>query len=77
MGLYGSGNFKILLLLQITAKSFQTSPEFSFQWFSQNYINYLRFFEILSFRFLTNVFLKIQIFHCSLWRNQNLNYRKK
>ena len=27
-----------LLLLQITAKSFQTSPEFSSQWSSQNYV---------------------------------------
>ena len=34
----GSKNFKTLLLLQIVAKSFQTFPEFSSQWSSQNYI---------------------------------------
>ncbi len=38
MGPYGSKNFKTLLLLQITAESFQTFPEFSSQWSSQNYI---------------------------------------
>ncbi len=38
MGPYGSENFKTLLLLQLVAESFQTSPEFSSQWFSQNYI---------------------------------------
>ncbi len=37
MGPYGSENFKTLLLLQIVAKSFQTFPEFSYQWSSQNY----------------------------------------
>ncbi len=30
MGPYGSPNFKVLLLLQIAAESFQTSPEFVF-----------------------------------------------
>ncbi len=35
MGPYGSKNFKTLLLLQITAKSFETCPEFSSQWSSQ------------------------------------------
>ncbi len=30
----------------------------------------LGIFEILSFRFLTNYFRKLQIHHCSLWRNQ-------
>ena len=29
MGPYGSENFKVLLLLQIAGKSFQTFPEFS------------------------------------------------
>ena len=38
MGPYGSQNFKMLLLLQITAESFQTFAEFSFQWSSQNCI---------------------------------------
>ncbi len=36
MGTNGSENFKTLLL-QIAAKRFQTSPEFSSQWSSQNY----------------------------------------
>ena len=36
MGLYGSENFKTLLLLQIVAESFETFPEFSSQWSSQN-----------------------------------------
>ena len=36
MGRYGSENFKTLLLLQIAAESFQTTPEFSSQWSSQN-----------------------------------------
>ncbi len=34
---YGSENFKMLLVLQIAAEKFQSFPEFSFQWFSQNY----------------------------------------
>ena len=38
MGPHGSENFKALLLLQSAAKGFQTSPEFSFQWSSQNYV---------------------------------------
>ncbi len=36
MGPNGSKNFKMLLLLQMAAKSFQTYPEFSSQWSSQN-----------------------------------------
>ncbi len=35
MGPYGSENFKTLLL-QIAAETFQTFPEFSSQWSSQN-----------------------------------------
>ena len=35
---YGSKNFKTLCLLQIAAESFQTVPEFSSQWSSQNYV---------------------------------------
>ncbi len=38
MGPYGSENFKMLLLLQIADKSFQTFPEFSSQWSSQNHV---------------------------------------
>ena len=49
MGPYGSENFKTLLL-QITAESFQTFPEFSSQWSSQDYV---WVFEIL----------KIEIFY--------------
>ncbi len=36
MGRYGSQNFKALLLLQITAERFQTFPELSSQWSSEN-----------------------------------------
>ncbi len=38
MGPYGSEKFKTLLLLQIVGESFQTFPEFSSQWSSQNYV---------------------------------------
>ncbi len=37
MGRSGSENFKIVLLVQMVAKRFQTFPEFSSQWSSQNY----------------------------------------
>ena len=46
MGPYGSETFKTLLL-QSTAKSFQTSPEFSSQWSAQNYVG-----DVLNFEFL-------------------------
>ena len=38
MGPNGGENFKTLVLLQITAESFETSSEFSSQWSSQNYV---------------------------------------
>ncbi len=38
MGPNGSENVKTILLLQIAAKSFETFPEFSSQWSSQNYV---------------------------------------
>ena len=38
MGSNGSENFKTLLLLQMAAKSFETCPEFSSQWSSQNQV---------------------------------------
>ncbi len=38
MGPYGSEICKTLHLLQITAESFHTFPEFSPQWSSQNYV---------------------------------------
>ncbi len=38
MGPNGDKHFKALLILQIAAKSLQTSPELSSQWSSQNYI---------------------------------------
>ncbi len=68
MGPNVSENFKTLLLLQIAAKSFETCPEYSSQWSSQNYL--LGIFEILSLRFLMIFFRKFQIHNCSLWRNQ-------
>ncbi len=49
MGPYGSENLKTLLLLQIAAKSFQTFPEFSPQWSSQNYVWDFWNFEFLIF----------------------------
>ncbi len=55
IGPYGSENLKTLLL-QIAAESFQTFPEFSSQWSSQNYFG---IFEILSLRFLMIFFSKI------------------
>ncbi len=47
---YGSENFKTQLLLQIAAERFQTFPELSSQWSSQNYVWYfwkLKFCRIL------------------------------
>ena len=38
MGPYGSENLKMRLLLQIAAERFQTFPEFSSQWSSQNQV---------------------------------------
>ncbi len=44
IGLYGSENFKTLLLHQITFKSFQTFSEISSQWSSQKYcFGFLKF----------------------------------
>ncbi len=56
MGPYGSENFKMLLLLQIAAKSFETCPEFSP---NGPHKNWFGIFEILSFRFLMIFFSKI------------------
>ncbi len=64
MGPHGSKNVKTLLL-QIAAKSFETV--FSSQSSSQNYVWEFCNFEFLIFNIF---FLKFQIHHCSLWRNQ-------
>ncbi len=61
MGPNGSENFKTLLL-QITAKSFQT-----FQTFTKLRWGFLKFWVS---RFLTIFFRKFQIHQCSLWGNQ-------
>ncbi len=45
MGPYGGKNFKTILLLQIAADSFQTFPEFSSQWSSQNTLGIFWNFE--------------------------------
>ena len=67
MGPNGSENVKTLLL-QITAKSFQTC-EVSSQWSSQNYIWDFWNFEFPNFNdFL--FFWKFQIHPCTLWINQ-------
>ncbi len=56
MGPNGSENFKKLLLLQIVAESFQTCPEFSSQWSSQNYVWNFWNFEIPTFNdFFPNI----------------------
>ena len=56
MGHSGSENVKTLLLLQIAAKSFQTCPQFSSQWSSQNYVVY---FWNLDFPIFNDFFPKI------------------
>ena len=69
MGPNGSENFKTLLLLQITANSFEACPKFSSNGLHKSTCG---IFEMLSFRFLTFFFFfrKFQIHHCGLWRNQ-------
>ncbi len=70
----GSENFKLLLLLQMAAKSFETCPEFPPN--GPHKIT-LGIFKILSFRFLTIYFRKFQIHHCSLWWSQKLQLSGK
>ena len=53
MGPYGRENFKTQFLLQIPAESFQTFPEFSFQWSSQTTFG---IFAILKIEIFTNFF---------------------
>ncbi len=72
MGPNGSENFKTLLLLQIATKSFETCPEFSFQWSSQNYIWDFWNFE---FPIFNNFFLKNSKFTIVAYGEiKNLNY---
>ena len=71
MGPYGSKNFKILLLLQIAAEGFETCPEFSSHWSSQNYV---WDFEILSLRFLMIFFENIKFTIVAYGEIKNLNY---
>ena len=55
----GRENFKTLLLQQIAAKRFETCPEFSSQWSSQNFVWNFWNFEFLIFN---DCFSKIQKF---------------
>ncbi len=71
MGPSGSKKFK-MLLLQLTAKSFQNFSWFSSQWSSQNYAGDFWNFEFLIFNDFC--FRKFQIHYCSLW---NKNTHKK
>ena len=59
-------NFKTILL-QITDKSFKTSPEFSSYWPSQKHIGDIWNCE---FRFLTHCLKKCEIHHCSIRKLQ-------
>ena len=59
MGPNGSETFKTLLLLQITTKSFQTSPEFSSQWSSQKNVWDFWNFENWNFNDFFFVFLNM------------------
>ncbi len=59
-GAYVNKKLKMILLLQIAANSFQTSPKISSQWFSQTTLGML---EILNVRFLT-FFLRKFTFSC-------------
>ncbi len=72
MGPYGCENFKTLLLLQITTKSFQTCPEFYSQRPSESYVgDFLNFkFPIFHVVFLENFKFTIVTY----WEIKNLNY---
>ncbi len=61
MGPHGSEHFKTLLLLEITAKSFQLVLNFPP---NGPHKNKFGIFEINSFQFLTISFRKLQIHHC-------------
>ncbi len=67
MGPNGSENFKTLLLLQITAKGFQTSPEFSSQWSSKKKTTF-GIFEISKIEMLMNFFVFVNM---GLYGSQN------
>ena len=72
MGPNGSENFKMLLVLQIAAKSFETCPEFSSQWSSQNYV---RDFWNFEFPIFNDFFFKIFKFtFVAYGQIKNLNY---
>ena len=67
-----------VLLLQITAASFQNFPEFSSKWSSQNSVwDFWNFqfpiFNVFFFFFKKNLPVK-QFQHCTLWKKQKLQY---
>ncbi len=72
MGPNSSENFKMILLLQIAAKSFQTCPESSFQRSSQKYIGDFWNFEFPIFK---HCFRKFQINHYSLWKKNSIIWK--
>ena len=59
MGPYGSNNFKTLLLLQITAESFETFPKFSEQWSSQKLHLAIWYFKNWNFNDFCFVFVNM------------------
>ncbi len=71
IGPNSNDNFNALPLLKTAAKHFQTCPEFSSQWSSQNYVGD---FSISEFPILNYFFRNFQFHHCPLWKNQILNY---
>ncbi len=66
-----SENFKMLLLLQIAAKSFETCPECFPQWSLQDYLVDLSNFE---FPIFNNFFSKISNSVVAYGEIKNLNY---
>ncbi len=72
MGLNASADFKTPLLLQITAKRFQTCPEFSSQLSSQTTFRFLIFLvSDLAFFSLMETFCSLMV---SYGETPNLNY---
>ena len=67
----GSENFKMLLLLQMAAKSFETCPEFSSPCSSQNYVADVWNFVFPSFNDLFSIFFITIVAYGEI---KNLNY---
>ena len=77
MGPYRSENFKTLLLLQITAKSFQASPEFSSHYPGSPHKTAFGIFEIFKFPIFNDFFFENFKFTIVAYGEiKNLNYLK-